>query len=93
MELSLFLINFINLVISLGLTFVCFKAYRSFKLKIFRRAWFLIFIASIFWLIGHFSILLNLKGPPHWVPFTIFIILLVFGIYYISVGARLLGGI
>ena len=81
----------VNVIIALILFLVSFKTYRSYKLRIFKKAWLIITIGSILWLIGTVLLLVGKIGMIHSVLFTTFIILLTIALYLLSKTAKTLG--
>jgi len=90
--IQIFLINVFNISIALWLVCVSLKAYDTFKLKIFKRAWLVISIGSLFWFFGHLSLILGYKSI-HYPFFTISIIMFSMGFLLVSKAAKILGGV
>lgn len=89
---EVFVVNIMNIIIALFLFMVSFKTYKSYKLKIFKNAWFLVVIGSLLWLLGHVIMLLDSKvGFIHYTLFTLFIILLTIALYSLAKTAKTLG--
>ena len=91
-SIHLLLINVFNISIAAWLVYVSMRAYDTFKLKIFKKAWLIVGIGSLFWFFGHLLIVLGYK-QFHYPLFTLSIIMFSVGFLLLSRAARLLGGV
>ncbi len=88
------ILGIINVVISLILLTLCLKAYKEYKLRIFKRAWLVIAFSLIFWCTSYFLFLFKFSGKTiYFILLTLFMCLNSTGIWLLIKAAQTLGGV
>jgi bacteriorhodopsin len=85
-------LSVINFILSIALLVVSWKAYKVFKLRIYKDGFFIISVAAALWLCGHMLFFMGKKYLwLHSVVFTVFMFLLNIGIFKLINAARYTG--